>query len=105
MYLPESIYEEFMEKFMDKVKTLKVGDPFDENTDIGPKVNSNELKHMQELVEISLNEGATLAFGGKIPEGATFEKGNWFEPTILTDVTQDMTIVHEETFLTYLTCD
>ena len=57
-----------------------------------------ELKHMQELVEISLKEGATLAYGGGIPAGAEFEKGNWFEPTILTNVKQEMTIVHEESF-------
>lgn len=98
MYVHEDIYEVFMGKFMAKVKALKVGDPFSEDSDMGPKVNKAELSHMQELVEISVKEGATLAYGGKIPDGPEFEKGNWFEPTILTDVTQEMTIVHEESF-------
>ena len=98
MYIHEDIYDEFMEKFMAKVKDIKVGDPFAEDSDMGPKVNKAELKHMQELVEVSMKEGATLAFGGGIPKGAEFEKGNWFEPTILTNVRQDMTIVHEESF-------
>ena len=98
MYVHEDIYDEFMEKFMAEVKKIKVGDPFAEDSDMGPKVNKNELKHMQELVEMSLKEGATLAYGGGIPKGAQFENGNWFEPTILTDVTQEMTIVHEESF-------
>jgi lactaldehyde dehydrogenase/glycolaldehyde dehydrogenase len=53
---------------------------------------------MEELVKVSVEEGATLAYGGKIPEGSDFQKGYWFEPTILTDVKQDMTIVHEESF-------
>lgn len=53
---------------------------------------------MKQLVEISLKEGATLACGGKVPEGEQFQKGNWFEPTVLTDVKQNMTIVHEESF-------
>ncbi len=97
-YLHEDIYEEFMEKFMAKVKALKVGDPFAEDSDLGPKVNKNELAHMQELVEQSLKEGATLACGGKVPQGKEFQSGNWFEPTILTEVSQDMTIVHEESF-------
>ncbi len=98
MYLHEDIYDEFMEKFMAKVKEIKVGNPLDPTSTMGPKVNKSELRHMHELVETSLKEGATLAFGGKTPEGAEFEKGNWFEPTILTDVKQHMTIVHEESF-------
>ncbi|MFI3321801.1 MAG: aldehyde dehydrogenase [Rikenellaceae bacterium] len=98
MYIHEDIYEEFMEKFMAKVKAIKVGDPFDAASDMGPKINKSELEHMKELVKVSIEEGATLAYGGKVPEGAYFEKGNWFEPTILTDVKQNMTIVHEESF-------
>ena len=98
LYLHESRYDEFMAKFMEKVKAIKVGDPFDPTSDMGPKVNKNELEHMKQLVEISLKEGATLACGGKVPEGEQFQKGNWFEPTVLTDVKQNMTIVHEESF-------
>jgi len=98
LYVQDTIYDAFMEKFMARVKDMKVGDPFDPTVDMGPKVNEAELKHMEELVEISVKEGATVAFGGKRPEGPEFEKGYWFEPTILTDVKQDMTIVHEESF-------
>jgi lactaldehyde dehydrogenase / glycolaldehyde dehydrogenase len=98
MYVHENVYDAFMAIFMPKVAALKVGNPMLEDTDMGPKVNANELKHMEHLVAVSLEEGATLAHGGKRPEGAEFEKGNWFEPTILTDVKQDMTIVHEESF-------
>ncbi len=98
MYVHENVYDAFMAIFMPKVAALKVGNPMLEDTDMGPKVNASELKHMEHLVAVSLEEGATLAHGGKRPEGAEFEKGNWFEPTILTDVKQDMTIVHEESF-------
>ncbi len=98
MYIQESVYDAFMEKFMAKVKALKIGDPMLDDTDLGPKVNANEIKNMEALVATSVAEGATIAFGGKKPEGAEFEKGHWFEPTILTNVTQDMTIVHKESF-------
>ena len=98
LYVQESVYERFMEIFMAKVARLKIGDPMDPTSDIGPKVNAKELEHMQHLVKVSLDEGATLSYGGKIPTVDGFEKGNWFEPTILTDVTQEMTIVHEESF-------
>ncbi|MGA9637531.1 aldehyde dehydrogenase [Flavobacterium sp.] len=98
MYLHEDIYDVFMEKFIPKVKALKVGDPMLEDTDMGPKVNAAELKAMEHLVAVSVKEGATVATGGNKPTGPEFEKGYWFEPTILTNVTQDMTIVHEESF-------
>lgn len=98
MYVHEDIYEVFMEKFLAKTKALKVGNPMDADVDMGPKVNANELKNMEHLVAKSIEEGATIATGGKRPEGAQFEKGHWFEPTVITDVTQEMTIVHEEAF-------
>ncbi|GIZ09541.1 aldehyde dehydrogenase [Flavobacterium sp. UMI-01] len=98
MYLHEDIYDVFMEKFIPKVKALKVGDPMLEETDMGPKVNAAELKAMEHLVAVSIKEGATVATGGNKPTGAGFEKGYWFEPTVLTNVTQEMTIVHEESF-------
>ena len=98
MYLHEDIYDIFMEKFITKTKALKVGNPMLEDTDMGPKVNAAELKHMEHLIAVSIKEGATIATGGKKPEGKEFEKGYWFEPTVLTNVTQDMTIVHEESF-------
>ena len=98
LYLHEDIYEPFMEKFMKKVKALKIGDPMDEATELGPKVNRREVNHMEHLVATSVEEGATVAYGGKKPEGSPFEKGHWFEPTILTDVRQEMPIVHEESF-------
>lgn len=98
MYIQEGIYETFMEKFMSKVKELKVGDPMLPDTDIGPKMNEAEVKNMERLIELSRKEGATVAYGGGKPKGPQFEKGYWFEPTILTDVTQEMTVVHEEIF-------
>ncbi|WBU89816.1 aldehyde dehydrogenase [Cellulophaga omnivescoria] len=98
MYLHEDIYDAFIEKFITKTKALKVGNPMLEDTDMGPKVNAAELKHMEHLIAVSIKEGATIATGGKKPEGKEFEKGYWFEPTVLTNVTQDMTIVHEESF-------
>ncbi|WP_373400019.1 aldehyde dehydrogenase [Algoriphagus halophilus] len=98
MYVQEDIYDEFMEKFIAKTKAIKVGDPMLDDTDMGPKVNQAELAHMEKLVQISLDEGATIATGGKRPAGVAFEKGFWFEPTVLTNITQDMTIMHEESF-------
>ena len=98
MYVQASIYDAFMTRFMEKVKALKMGDPSLEETDIGPKMNESGVVHMEKLVAESLAAGATLLSGGKRPTGADFEKGFWYEPTILENVTQDMNIVHEEIF-------
>ncbi|MCF8716257.1 aldehyde dehydrogenase [Joostella atrarenae] len=98
LYVHEDIYDVFIKKFIDKVKAIKIGDPMLEDTDMGPKVNASELKNMEHLVAVSIKEGATIATGGKKPEGDQFKNGYWFEPTVLTNVSQDMTIVHEESF-------
>ncbi|GAB3480579.1 aldehyde dehydrogenase [Marinomonas epiphytica] len=98
MYLHESIYDEFMVRFIDKVKQLKVGDPMLADTDLGPKINQKEVAAMEHLVAQSLEEGATLAYGGSRLTQGEFAKGFWFQPTVLTDVKQNMTIVHEESF-------
>lgn len=98
MYLHEDIYDDFMEIFMEKVKNYKVGDPMDPTSDMGPKVNANELLHMEKVVDLAVQEGGEVIFGGKRPEGKLFQKGYWFEPTVITNVQQNHTIVHEETF-------
>ena len=98
MYVHENIYEAFMDKFLQEVKALKVGDPHLEETDIGPKMNEAGLLHLEKLVAESVQAGASISVGGKRPSGPGFEKGYWFEPTIMENVQQDMKIVHEEIF-------
>ncbi|MEM7655789.1 MAG: aldehyde dehydrogenase [Bacteroidota bacterium] len=98
MYVHAGIYDQFMERFMARVQQLKVGDPMLADTDLGPKMNQAEVQNMERLVAISVEEGATLAYGGKRPKGPEFETGYWFEPTILTGVQQHMAVVKEEIF-------
>lgn len=98
MYVHEDIYDAFMEIFMAKVKELKLGDPMKDGIDIGPKMNAAGVKQLEDIVEESIKDGAIVSYGGKKPVGKAFEKGYWFEPTILENVSQSMKIVHEETF-------
>ncbi|MBY6212052.1 aldehyde dehydrogenase [Microbulbifer agarilyticus] len=98
LYVHESVYDAFMDKFLPKVKALKVGNPLDEATQMGPKVNAREIEHIHELVQRSIAQGAELLIGGKPADVAGFEGGNWYEPTVLTNVQQDNVLVHEETF-------
>ncbi len=98
MYVHDNIYDQFMDAFMSEVKGLKIGDPMHEDTDIGPKMNAAGVEHLEHLVQESVNQGAVILSGGQRPQGKEFELGFWFEPTILGEVTQEMTVVHEEIF-------
>ncbi|MEL7162071.1 MAG: aldehyde dehydrogenase family protein, partial [Bacteroidota bacterium] len=98
MYVEEEIYDEFMERFHAAVAKLKVGDPSAEDTDLGPLTEANVVTNLEKLIAESVAAGARVTRGGKKPEGEAFAKGHFFEATILEDVTQEMSIVHEELF-------
>ena len=90
----KKIANEFIEKFVQKTEKLKVGDPLSDDTDIGPLVNSNGLKTITSQVKDSVKEGAELLTGGE----QTGNKGYFYEPTILKNVTPTMRIAQEEVF-------
>ncbi|WP_331709187.1 aldehyde dehydrogenase [Microbulbifer thermotolerans] len=98
LYVHEDVYDAFMDKFVPKVKALKVGNPMDASVQVGPKVNAREIEHIHALVQKSIEQGAELVCGGKRASVEGFEGGNWYEPTVLTNVRQDNILVHEETF-------
>ncbi|KAL8037524.1 hypothetical protein ABFX02_11G045300 [Erythranthe guttata] len=94
VFVQEGIYDEFLVKLLEKVKTWVVGDPFDPNTHQGPQVDKKQYERILSYIEHGKKEGATLLTGGK-PLGG---KGYYIEPTIFTDVEDDMTIAKEEIF-------
>jgi len=89
-----SIYDEFVAKAAERVKKLKVGDPFDPNTEVGPLIHQRHLEKVSSYTEIAQNDGATLAAGGFPMEG----NGNFFQPTLFTNVEQTMRVAREEIF-------
>ncbi|KXV22053.1 aldehyde dehydrogenase [Gluconobacter japonicus] len=97
-YIHEAVYDEFVQKVRQKIADLKVGLPTDPETDMGPKVSEDELKKVHEMVEKAVRQGAKLETGGKRLTGGVYDKGYFYAPTLLTDVSQDMDIVHNEVF-------
>lgn len=97
-YIHDAVYDEFVEKYIDASSKLKLGDPMDPSTDIGPKVSKYELEQMEKMVERAIQQGCKLMLGGKRPTGPAYEKGHWYEPTILTDASNEMDIMREEVF-------
>ncbi len=108
LLVPSTLKDEFLARLVERAKTLKLGNPLDLATDVGPVISTGQRDRILGYIESARAEGATIAFGGGVPQGPEFAAGNWVEPTIVTDVTNDQRIAREEVFgpvLTVLTYD
>src|SRR5207302_2851741 len=94
----KSVYNEFVSRFVERVKSLKVGDGLDASTEMGPCINEAQLKTVMSYVEIGKNEGAKLLTGGNRLDGGVYEKGWFDEPKVFGDCRQNMPIAQEEMF-------
>jgi aldehyde dehydrogenase (NAD+) len=97
LFLEETIHEEFMAKITDKVKSMKVGDPMDKATRMGPVVSKAQLETVLSYIEAGKQEGARVVAGGgraRVGDG----KGYFVEPTIFDGVNNSMKIAREEIF-------
>lgn len=95
VYVHSSIKDKFMDKLVAGMKAVKVGDPNQvADLDMGPLVEANALRSVQEKVDKAVKQGARLVYGGK----RIGTKGYFFEPTVLDNVTNKMDIIQEETF-------
>jgi lactaldehyde dehydrogenase/glycolaldehyde dehydrogenase len=97
-YVQRGVYDQFVERFVEAASSLRMGDPTREDVQMGPKVNKPELTKVEALVREAVEQGARVVLGGGRPEGEEFERGYWYEPTVLTGTTNDMDIVRREVF-------
>ncbi|MET7995283.1 NADP-dependent succinic semialdehyde dehydrogenase [Amycolatopsis sp. NPDC005232] len=88
------IYDEFARKFVQRMRALTVGDPFDDTTNVGPLATEQGRTDVEELVDEAVSAGATVLCGGKRPDGP----GWFYPPTVITDITREMRIFTEEVF-------
>ncbi|MFI9428594.1 aldehyde dehydrogenase [Streptomyces achromogenes] len=94
---PRSRYEEVVTALKELVESLKVGDPSDPETFIGPMIRPDQQQRVRDYIRLGIEEGARLVTGGpQIPEG--LEKGNYVTPTVFADVDNSMQIAREEIF-------
>lgn len=94
----ESIYDKFVERFVERAKKIKVGAGNDPVTEMGPLVSEQHLEKILHYIEVGLEEGATIACGGKRIVSKGLEKGFFVEPTVFINVKPEMKIVQEEIF-------
>jgi alpha-ketoglutaric semialdehyde dehydrogenase len=94
----KSVYKEFVTRFVDRVKRLKVGNGLDAATEMGPCINEEQLKTVAKYVGIGKDEGAKLLTGGARLEDGAYAKGWFHQPTVFGDCDANMRVAQEEIF-------
>lgn len=99
VYVHQSIKNEFIKKLKNIAEKMSIGDGIsDTAVDIGPMCTKKGINTVIEHLQDALEKGATLVTGGTKPKGDRYIKGNYFSPTILTNVSSEMKVMNEETF-------
>ncbi len=94
LLVQENIYDEFADKLKSKIKKMKIGDPMDKKTDVGPVINKKQFDTIMDYIDIGKKEGAEILVGGN----KVGEKGYYIEPTVFVNATNKMRISQEEIF-------
>lgn len=98
IFIHNSIYDTFLDKFLTKVKGLKMGDPMDESTNVGPMIEEGAAIRTEGWVKEAVKDGAKVLVGGK-------RRGTFFEPTVITDTKPGMKVCREEVFAPLVTVE
>src|SRR5690606_2937613 len=93
-YIHENVYDQFLEGFLNTLKTVKVGDGLDPDTQMGPLAHERRVPTMQKFVENAVQLGGKVVLGGEPLD----RKGHFFSPTVVTDLPEDAMLMTEEPF-------
>jgi betaine-aldehyde dehydrogenase len=99
LFVEEKVKDEFLGRLKEKAARINVGDPMDKATHMGPQVSAEQLSRIKSYVDVAQKEGATMVAGGESPKlDEAFQKGYFFQPTIFSDVNNQMRVAQEEIF-------
>ena len=98
LYVHEKIYDNFISALVEKTKKMKIGNPLDPATDIGPLISKNQMERVLGYIESGKQNGFKIILGGGVPSSPELSKGNFIEPTIFVDVDNKSKISREEIF-------
>ncbi|MGW4125849.1 NAD-dependent succinate-semialdehyde dehydrogenase [Nocardia sp. NPDC004711] len=98
IFVHRSIADDFLEALVERMQRMRAGAGSTEGVSVGPLIDGKALQRMEHQVSDAVAKGATVLTGGERLRGAEFDDGFFFAPTVLTDVTPEMTIYREETF-------
>jgi acyl-CoA reductase-like NAD-dependent aldehyde dehydrogenase len=98
LFVHERAHDELVERLSEKAGTIKLGNPLEMETEMGPVAFKEQLDKVQSYIEVGRQEGAELIYGGKRPDSEQLKDGYFIEPTIFTRVDNDMRVAREEIF-------
>ncbi|MBU4527888.1 MAG: betaine-aldehyde dehydrogenase [Hoeflea sp.] len=98
VFVQRGVYDRFLDRLKARTEAIRIGDPLDPDTHLGPMVSTAQRDKVLGYIEAGKREGARLLTGGGVPELQGFENGAWIQPTVFSDVTDKMTIAREEIF-------
>ncbi|MDT4805560.1 NAD/NADP-dependent betaine aldehyde dehydrogenase [compost metagenome] len=98
LFVAREHYEEFMERLAHGAAALRVGDPADERTQMGPLISARHRESVERYVEMGVAEGGRLRTGGVRPHGEAFDRGYFYTPTIIEGLRNDARLCQEEVF-------
>ncbi len=101
--IESSIYDQFMEMFVESVESMSIGDPMDENTDLGALISKPHLNKVEGYVSLAIEEGGQIVTGGRPCLPKELEGGNWMSPTIVAGLDVDSRCSTEEVFGPFVT--
>lgn len=98
VFVQKGLHDRFVERLVERTKAIRIGDPLDPDTQMGPLINKVQHDKVLSYIDVGKQEGATLACGGGVPALQGFGGGFFVEPTVFTNVTDQMRIAREEIF-------
>ncbi len=98
VFIHKKMHDRFLEKLITRVSQLKIGNPFNHETQVGALISRAHLQKVMDFIDGAKHDGAVLCHGGRVCEQASLRSGNFIEPTIFTDCRDEMTLVCEEIF-------
>ena len=98
VFVHRDVVEAFLDELTRRTAAIRLGDPLDENTQMGPLISKAQMDTVLAYIDAGVREGARLVCGGKRATVPGFAQGHFVEPTVFADVTDDMTIAREEIF-------
>ncbi|MGH3924228.1 MAG: aldehyde dehydrogenase family protein, partial [Pseudonocardiaceae bacterium] len=105
LVVQDSVHDEVIDAVVDRARRIRLGGPFDPQAQAGPLISEQHLAKVEAYVAAGLAEGAVLRCGGARPDDPELRKGTYYLPTVLDHCTQDMSVVHEESFGPVLTVE
>ena len=98
VFVQKGIRDQFLDRLVARTKAIRIGDPMDEDVQMGPLVSAKQLEIVSDYIKVGKSEGATCLTGGGTPQIQGFENGCFVEPTVFADVKDNMRIAKEEIF-------